>query len=83
MSAEDAVRTLLARTGATDLDRVSLEKTPKRVVASIKHQTNGYAKDPHAILRAAKFDVDKFGTGATTTIEVKKASEDLLSPKKG
>lgn len=52
---EELVKTLLVDLGE-DPDREGLQKTPKRVVASLKYLTNGYQKDVHQILNNAIFE---------------------------
>ncbi len=52
---EELVRRLLVQLGEQP-DREGLEKTPKRVVASLKYLTSGYQKDVEQILNGAIFE---------------------------
>ena len=52
---EDLVKQLLANLGE-DPSREGLEKTPKRVAASLKYLTSGYHKDIKQVLNNAVFD---------------------------
>lgn len=55
MEMEDLVRNLLVQLGE-DPDRQGLEKTPGRVVSSLKFLTSGYHKDIVQILNGAVFE---------------------------
>jgi GTP cyclohydrolase IA len=55
--AAEAVRSLLAAVGE-DPDRDGLLATPRRVADSLRFLTQGYDKDPEAMLRGALFESD-------------------------
>ncbi len=57
VTTEEIYRELLRRFGE-DPDREALVETPKRVARSMEFLTQGYLKEPAAILRGALFDVD-------------------------
>ncbi|MBI4550225.1 MAG: GTP cyclohydrolase I FolE [Candidatus Omnitrophica bacterium] len=76
---EELVKSLLVHLGEQP-EREGLEKTPKRVAASLKYLTSGYGRDPHQILNAAVFDEKYDEMVVLTDIEVFSLCEHHLLP---
>ncbi len=76
---EDLIRHLLIQLD-TDPDREGLEKTPKRVVASLKYLTSGYHKDVRQILNGAVFEEKYDEMVVLTDIELFSLCEHHLLP---